>query len=299
MARQIKKLTPKARLAKASKEALIEGAAGMSGKIVKKLAKDFLMGAMVKPKITETPRKKTSKKSLININKKPKTPGQYYTPGTIEMKVLDNKKSTNKMKKESAFKMKGFSGFKDESPVKAKTVTINKDGSKTVTRTRRDGSVKKVKEFKKGKKKAFKTTKTKRSGDTVTREFKKGVGGATITKRHSKDRSDYGSGSLGDKSFKQYAGKTYSETTRKDRRKNFMRGVGQFASGAAKVGLLTGGIGAAALAFPKATTLLLGGSGVGLGATAAGSIGRGVKNTVKKIAGNIKRKRKNPNRKRL
>jgi len=121
MARQIKKLTPKTRLAKASKEALIEGAAGMSGKIVKKLAKDFLMGAMVKPKITETPRKKTSKKSLININKKPKTPGQYYTPGTIEGEFLqNNKKSTNKMKKESAFKMKGFSGFKNESPTKQK-----------------------------------------------------------------------------------------------------------------------------------------------------------------------------------
>ena len=88
MAQQNKKLTPKARLAKSSQEALIEGAAGMSGKIVKKLSRDFLMGAMVKPKITKTPRKKTSKKSLININKKPKTPGQYYTPGTIEMEVL-------------------------------------------------------------------------------------------------------------------------------------------------------------------------------------------------------------------
>tara|TARA_R100000655_G_scaffold109817_1_gene165746 strand:+ start:43 stop:600 length:558 start_codon:yes stop_codon:yes gene_type:complete len=185
------------------------------------------------------------------------------------------------MKKESTFKMKGFSGFgSEDSPAKKKTVTINKDGSKTVTRTRRDGSVKKVKEFKEGKKKAFKTTRTKRSGSTVTREFKKGVGGATITKANPQ-------------------GKTYSETTRKDRRRNFRRGVGEFAGGLAKVGLMAGGIGAGALAFPKAAKLLVGGTGVGLGGAVAGSIGRGVKNTVKKIAGNIKRKRKNPNRNRL
>ena len=185
------------------------------------------------------------------------------------------------MKKESTFKMKGFSGFgTEESPAKKKTVTINKDGGKTVTRTRRDGTVRKVKEFKPGKKKAFKTTKTKRSGDTVTREFKKGVGGATITKANPQ-------------------GKVYSKTTRKQRRRNFRQGAGELASGLAKVGLMAGGIGAGALAFPKAAQLLAGGIATGLGATVAGSIGRGVKNTAKNVIGKIKRKRKNPNRKRL
>tara|TARA_X000001382_G_C3155175_1_gene174307 strand:- start:49 stop:1011 length:963 start_codon:yes stop_codon:yes gene_type:complete len=320
MARQNKKSTSRSRAVKASREMLIEGAASMSGNINKGLTKSVAnslisgavgQNALDKRKMRRKIEKKLrSRKANIQVGPVMSGPEQIsdLPPNKktnievgrpAQVKQFLNKKSTNKMKKESTFKMKGFSGFKDESPAKAKTVTINEDGGKTVTRTRRDGTVRKVKEFKKGKKKAFKTTKTKRSGDTVTREFKKGVGGATITKRHSKDRSDYGSGSLGDKSFKQYAGKTYSETTRKQRRRNFRQGVGEFASGVAKVGLMGGGIGAGALAFPKAAKLLIGGTGVGLGATVAGSIGRGVKNTVKKIAGNIKRKRKNPNRKRL
>ena len=56
---------------------------------------------------------------------------------------------------------------------KRKTTTVNEDGSKTVTKTRRDGSVKKVKEYKAGKKKAYKTTKTKISGvNDKTEPFK-------------------------------------------------------------------------------------------------------------------------------
>ena len=53
---------------------------------------------------------------------------------------------------------------------KRKTTTVNKDGSKTVTKTRRDGSGKKVKEYKTGKERAYKTTTTKQSGLKTTRE---------------------------------------------------------------------------------------------------------------------------------
>jgi hypothetical protein len=202
------------------------------------------------------------------------------------------------MKKESTFKMKGFSGFgNEESPAKKKTVTINKDtGAKTVTRTRRDGTVRKVKEFKPGKKKAFKITKTFKDGSTKTREFKKGVRGATITKRAGKEGAYERRGNY----YKHYSpGEITSQTTRKQRRQNFGEGVKTVASGLAKVGLMAGGIGAGALAFPKAAKLLAGGAGVGMGSVVAGSIGEGLKNTAKNVIGKIKRKRKNPNRKRL
>jgi len=46
-----------------------------------------------------------------------------------------------------------------------KTSTTSSDGTRTVVKKRRDGSVKKVKKYKAGKKKAYKTTKIKKSGE--------------------------------------------------------------------------------------------------------------------------------------
>ena len=167
MARQNKKLTPRSRAVKASREMLIEGAASMSGSISKGLTKSvansLISGAVGQDALDKKKMKRKLQRKLFikSLNKKPLNPQATPVISEITTKVVkDDKKSTNKMKKESAFKMKGFSGFKDESPAKKKTVTINEDGGKTVTRTRRDGSVKKVKEFKAGKKKAFKTTKS-------------------------------------------------------------------------------------------------------------------------------------------
>jgi hypothetical protein len=204
------------------------------------------------------------------------------------------------MKKESTFKMKGFSGFgTEESPAKKKTVTINKDtGGKTVTRTRRDGTVRKVKEFKPGKKKAFKTTKTKRSGDTVTREFKKGVRGATITKRQSpKSGADIYEGGR----FKKHvpAGGIISQTTRKQRRAKLKSNLRETGRDLVQVALPTAGALMAAAAFPAAAGAAAKVAGLSFGGGVLSGIGRGVRDKAKKVIGNIKRKRKNPNRNRL
>ena len=181
------------------------------------------------------------------------------------------------MKKESTFKMKGFSGFgAEESPAKKKTVTINPDGGKTVTRTRRDGTVRKVKEFKPGKKKAFKTTKTFKDGYTKTREFKKGVAGPTVTYTNPK-------------------GRIYSQTTRKERRKAIGRDLREGGKVLAGVTLAT--MGAAALPGVAAGGLksLAGAGAVSYASDVIGGIGRGAKRIISKI----KKNRKNPNRKRL
>tara|TARA_R100001015_G_C4513261_1_gene84320 strand:+ start:45 stop:635 length:591 start_codon:yes stop_codon:yes gene_type:complete len=91
------------------------------------------------------------------------------------------------MNKQSTFKMKGFSGFgTEESPAKKKTVTINPDGGKTVTRTRRDGSVRSKKTYQDNKLQSktkyrksgeAKRTKTKISDTTnkITKTNRKGV----------------------------------------------------------------------------------------------------------------------------
>ena len=131
---------PASRVAKAGKEMLIEGAASMSGKKVKDIAQSMVSGALMsETAATNKIRRKAQRKQFIKSLQKTKKPsvtvdpkeiktkilkdkpGQYYTPGTIKGEFLqNNKKSTNKMKKESAFKMKGFSGFKNESPTKQK-----------------------------------------------------------------------------------------------------------------------------------------------------------------------------------
>ena len=131
MARQDKKklkILPAARVAKKAKNMLIEGAAAMSGKRVKDIAASLVGGAigeaaMDKRKIRRKAQRKQFIKSLQKTKKPSVTvdpkeiktkilkdePGQYYTPGTIKGKILNDKKSTKKMKKESTFKMKGFS----------------------------------------------------------------------------------------------------------------------------------------------------------------------------------------------
>ena len=142
MARQDKKklkVLPAARVAKKAKNMLVQGAAAMSGKSVKSIAASLVGGAigeaaMDKRKIRRKAQRKEFIKSLQKTKKPSVTvdpkeiktkilkdePGQYYTPGTIKGKILNDKKTTNKMKKESTFKMKGFSGFKNESPTKQK-----------------------------------------------------------------------------------------------------------------------------------------------------------------------------------
>jgi len=295
MARQNKKLTPRSRAVKASREMLVEGAASMSGSInrglTKSVANSLISGAVGQDAFDKRKMKKKIEKKLsyqkANIEVGPVMSGPEQMTG-----LPLNKKSTNKMKKESTFKMKGFSGFKDESPAKKKTVTINEDGGKTVTRTRRDGSVKKVKEFKAGKKKAFKTTRTFSDGSTKTREFKKGVRGATITKRAGKE----GKSELRGNYWRHYSpGEITSQTTRKDRRENIKDTV----KGAAKIAAGTAGTIMTAGAFPAATAAV-GKLGLGLiGGTVAASLGRGVRDTFQNIKGKIKRNRKNPNRKRL
>ena len=112
---------PKERLAKSSQEMLIEGAASMSGQIVKNMAKDLRDGGMQKTK-----KDKKDKKPRVEVGPpKPKTRSYKLSDKKAEIKVGKPvavgviKKSTNKMKKESAFKMKGFSGF-GNSPTKQK-----------------------------------------------------------------------------------------------------------------------------------------------------------------------------------
>ena len=131
--KRTKKLVSKA-LKQSANEALLEGAAAMSGQTVKSLAQGLVGGALMSQGATSRKaRRKAQRKQFIKSLQKTKKPsvtvdpkeiktkilkdepGQYYTPGTIEGKFLqDKKKSPNKIKKESAFKMKGFSGFKNE-----------------------------------------------------------------------------------------------------------------------------------------------------------------------------------------
>ncbi len=185
------------------------------------------------------------------------------------------------MKKESTFKMKGFSGFgAEESPAKKKTVTINPDGGKTVTRTRKDGTVRKVKEFKPGKKKAFKTTKNFKDGYTKTREFKKGVAGPTVTHKSPK-------------------GRITSQTTRKQRRAKLKSELRETGRDLVQAALPTAGALMTAAAFPAAAGAAAKVAGLSFGGGVLSGIGRGVRDKAKKVIGNVKRKRKNPNRKRL
>jgi len=121
MARQNKKLTHRSRAVKASREMLIEGAASMSGSISKGLTKSvansLISGAVGQDAFDKRKMKRKIKKKLkyrgSNIEVGPVMSGPEQITG-----LPPNKKSTNKMKKQSAFKMKGFSGFKNESPVK-------------------------------------------------------------------------------------------------------------------------------------------------------------------------------------
>ena len=123
------------RVAKASKEMLIEGAASMSGKSVKDIAQSMVSGAlMAETAATNKIRRKAQRKEFIKSlqktkkefkvevgepskgigikDKKEKIIVERPMSGTRQITDLPpNKKSPNKMKKESAFKMKGFSGF--------------------------------------------------------------------------------------------------------------------------------------------------------------------------------------------
>ena len=170
---------------------------------------------------------------------------------------------------------------------KRKTTTVNKDGSKTVTKTRRDGSVKKVKEYKAGKERAYKTTKTKKSGLKTTREYKKGVKGATVTKEKFTE-TNFGKPL-----------KTSTTTTRKERNRKRKKAVGNALKGAARI---AGGAMAVAanpvLAGAATKTGLLAAAGA-VGGGLAGSAVRGVKEKVRNLKNKMRNRKKNPNRKRL
>ena len=117
------------RLAKSSKEMLIEGAASMSGQIAKNLAQSMIGGALMSERATSRKaRRKAQRKQFIKSLQKTKKEfkvevGKPIGKGIkdkkaeikvgrpVQVKQPINKKSTNKMKKESAFKMRGFSGF--------------------------------------------------------------------------------------------------------------------------------------------------------------------------------------------
>ena len=185
-----------------------------------------------------------------------------------------------------------------------KSTTTRSDGTKTVTKLRKDGTLKKKKEFAAGKKKANTITKkrnTMAGSLTTTKTYKKGVRGATITKKGKKLNINTGN-----------VKKVDSVTTRKSRRKAAVRGVGnaiktgvKVAAGAALAASPVGK--AAGLLAAKTSGALMSGATIG---TVAGSVGRGakriakkvgktVKKAVKKKINKIKSNRRNPNRKRM
>lgn len=134
------------RVAKASKEMLIEGAASMSGKRVKDIAQSMVSGAlMAETAATNKIRRKAQRKQFLKSLRKTKkefkvevgepkidilkdVKKEKITVGRpVMVKSPINKKTKNKMKKDSAFKMKGFSGFGNESPTKQKFNPYKKD----------------------------------------------------------------------------------------------------------------------------------------------------------------------------
>lgn len=118
------KLIPAVRLAKKAKNALILGAAAMSGKTVKGIADAMIGGAISgdtanKRKI----KRKAKRRNLPNEESsriRERMGSATTIPSEITAKFLNDKKSPNKMKK-SPYKMKDFSGFGEgTSPAKQK-----------------------------------------------------------------------------------------------------------------------------------------------------------------------------------
>jgi len=129
MARQDKKklkVLPAARVAKKAKNMLVQGAAAMSGKSVKSIAASLVGGAigeaaMDKRKMRRKAQRQQFVKSLQKTKKEFKVEVGEPSKGVgikdkeakitvgrpVQVKQPLNKKSTNKMKKESALKMKG------------------------------------------------------------------------------------------------------------------------------------------------------------------------------------------------
>ena len=130
--KRTKKLVSKA-LKQSANEALLEGAAAMSGQTVKSLAQSLVSGALMSQGATSRKaRRKAQRKQFIKSLQKTKKEfkvevgepskgigikdkkAEIKVGRPVQVKQPLNKKSTNKMKKESTFKMKGFSGFKNE-----------------------------------------------------------------------------------------------------------------------------------------------------------------------------------------
>jgi len=136
------------RVASQANNMLIEGAAAMLGQSAKNMAQSMVSGAlMAETAATNKIRRKAQRKQFLKSLQKTKkqftievgepkkeiikeakiTVGRPMS-GTRQITGLPpNKKTKNKMKKDSAFKMKGFSGFGNESPTKKKFDPYKKD----------------------------------------------------------------------------------------------------------------------------------------------------------------------------
>tara|TARA_R100001443_G_scaffold104541_1_gene113231 strand:- start:7 stop:921 length:915 start_codon:yes stop_codon:yes gene_type:complete len=199
MARHKSIKSAKRRVALTANEGLMEAAASMAGNLnkglTKSVASSLISGAVGNEAANEMAAKRRStkkmkrklksrKEKIENIKVGPVMKGEKQITG-----LPKNKKSTNKMKKESAFKMKGFSGFGDgTSPTKKKEINYSDDGTKTVTRTRRDGSVRSKKVYSDyyGKTKLQSKTKYRKSGEVKRTKTKISDTTNKITKTNRK-----------------------------------------------------------------------------------------------------------------
>ena len=118
MKKNKEKRLPQKQLAKGANEALLEGASQMSGVAAKELAKGMVSGAlMAEAGASQKLRRKVQRKMFKNKFKRGKV---TVDPKEIKTEILPEKYGAKagkpiyggkQPKKDSGFKMKGFSGF--------------------------------------------------------------------------------------------------------------------------------------------------------------------------------------------
>ena len=113
-----KKRLAQKELAKGANEALLEGASQMSGVTVKDLAKGMVSGALMsEAAATQKIRRKAQRKAFKNKFKRglvtvdPKEIKREVLPEKIGNIKVGRPVQVKQPKKDSGFKMKGFSGF--------------------------------------------------------------------------------------------------------------------------------------------------------------------------------------------
>jgi hypothetical protein len=118
MKKNKEKRLPQQQLVKGANEALLEGASQMSGVAVKDLAAGMVSGAlMAKAKASQKLRRKAQRKAFKNKFKKssvtvdPKEIKKEVLPEKIGNITVGRPVQVKQPKKDSLFKMKGFSGF--------------------------------------------------------------------------------------------------------------------------------------------------------------------------------------------